>query len=127
MFPSVSACPIRVPLRHAYPSTRAANRGGVAYERRALVPNAADDPVLDYDPGKTYVNSEDKVVVFNRKLPGLIKLKKAQGINVECVDFHSRLTRDDLADGIHPNKNGYDKMAQIWFEAIISGLEINSR
>jgi lysophospholipase L1-like esterase len=85
-----------------------------------LVPNAADDPVLDYDPGKTYVNSEHKVVVFNRSLPGLIESKKAQGINVDWVDFHSRMTREDLADGIHPNRNGYDKMAVIWFEAIIS-------
>lgn len=88
-----------------------------------LVPNAADNPMPIYDPGKTYVNSEHKVVVFNRKLPGLIKSKKAQGINVDCVDFHSRMTREDLADGIHPNKNGYDKMAAVWSGAIISAMK----
>jgi lysophospholipase L1-like esterase len=88
-----------------------------------LVPNAADNPVRKYDPGKTYVNSEHKVVVFNRSLPGLIESKKAQGINVDWVDFHSRMTREDLADGIHPNKKGYDKMAALWSEAIISAMK----
>jgi lysophospholipase L1-like esterase len=88
-----------------------------------LVPNAADNPLPIYDPGKTYVNSEDKVVVFNRELPGLIKSKKSEGINIDCVDFHSLMSREDLADGIHPNKNGYDKMAVVWFEAIASGMK----
>ncbi|MHC4212680.1 MAG: GDSL-type esterase/lipase family protein [Planctomycetota bacterium] len=88
-----------------------------------LVPNAADNPLPIYDPAKTYVNSEDKVVVFNRKLPGFIKSKKSQGINIDCVDFHSLMTREDLADGIHPNKNGYSKMAVVWSEAIISAMK----
>ncbi len=88
-----------------------------------LVPNAADNPLPIYDPAKTYVNSEHKVVVFNRKLPEFIKSKKSQGINVDWVDFHSRMTREDLADGIHPNKNGYDKMATVWSEAIISAMK----
>jgi lysophospholipase L1-like esterase len=88
-----------------------------------LVPNAADDPVRDpagYDPAKIYVNSEDKVLEFNRGLPGVIAFKKAQGIKVEWVDLHSEMTRYDLSDGIHPNKIGYDKMASVWFKAVIA-------
>ncbi len=88
-----------------------------------LVPNAADNPLRVYDPATNYINSEHKVVVFNRKLPGLIKSKKSQGINVDWVDFHSLMTREDLADGIHPNKNGYDKMGVVWSEAIISAMK----
>jgi pimeloyl-ACP methyl ester carboxylesterase len=86
-----------------------------------LIPNASDDPVIGYVPSKTYVNSEDKVRRFNRGLPGVIESKKAEGIKVEWVDLHSRLTREDLADGIHPNKNGYDRIASAWFEALMNG------
>lgn len=86
-----------------------------------LIPNASDNPVMGYAPSQTYVNSEDKVLEFNRGLGGVIGSKKAQGIKVECVDLHSRLTRGDLADGIHPNKEGYDKMASAWFEALMNG------
>lgn len=88
-----------------------------------LVPNASDDPVRDqagYDPAKTYVNSEDKVLEFNRGLPGVIQSKQAQGIKVEWVDLHSEMTRYDLSDGIHPNKVGYDKMASVWFRAVMA-------
>jgi lysophospholipase L1-like esterase len=97
-----------------------------------LIPNAADDPVRDpagYDPAKTYVNSEDKVLEFNRGLPDVIESKKAQGIKVEWVDLHRAMTRYDLSDGIHPNKIGYDKMASVWFKAVMasSSLRIPSR
>jgi lysophospholipase L1-like esterase/pimeloyl-ACP methyl ester carboxylesterase len=88
-----------------------------------LVPNASDDPVRDpagYDPAKTYVNSEDKVLLFNKLLPALIESKRTQGINVDCVDLHSVMTRYDLSDGIHPNKIGYDKMASVWFKAVMA-------
>ena len=85
-----------------------------------LIPNASDDPVGGYDPSRTYVNSEDKVLEFNRGLGGVIESKQAQGMKVECVDLHSRLTHRDLADGIHPNKEGYDKMALAWFEALMN-------
>jgi len=86
-----------------------------------LIPNASDDPVTGYAPGKTYVNSEHKVLEFNRALPAVVQSRKAQGIKVEWVDLHSRLTRADLADGIHPNKAGYDKIASAWFQALMSG------
>ncbi|MHC4344839.1 MAG: GDSL-type esterase/lipase family protein [Planctomycetota bacterium] len=92
-----------------------------------LVPNASDDPVRDpagYDPAKTYVNSEDKVLEFNRGLPAVIESKKAQGINVEWVDLHSAMTRHDLSDGIHPNKIGYDKMASVWFKAVMASSSL---
>jgi lysophospholipase L1-like esterase len=97
-----------------------------------LIPNASDDPVRDaagYDPTKTYVNSEDKVLEFNRGLPGVIESKKTQGIKVERVDLHRAMTRYDLSDGIHPNKIGYDKMAFVWFRAVMasSSLRIPSR
>lgn len=85
-----------------------------------LVPNASDNPVNLYDPANVYVGSEDKVLKFNRGLPIIVESKKAAGINVELVDLHSRLSRKDLCDGIHPSRGGYTKIAEAWFRAIIA-------
>jgi lysophospholipase L1-like esterase len=32
--------------------------------------------------------------------------------------MYSALTLNDLADGVHPNANGYNKMGDVWFKAI---------
>lgn len=36
------------------------------------------------------------------------------------VDMHAALTTADLADGLHPNAGGYDKMAARWYAALQS-------
>ncbi|MBS2966259.1 cellulose binding domain-containing protein, partial [Actinocrinis puniceicyclus] len=33
---------------------------------------------------------------------------------------HSALTASDLVDGVHPNAGGYDKMAAVWYSALLS-------
>jgi len=83
-----------------------------------LIPNAADDPVDQYDPKGKHVCSEDKVVKFNKILPSVVNEKKLKALKIELVDLHSRLSYYDLDDGIHPNVQGYNKIAQAWFEAI---------
>ncbi|WP_405577571.1 ricin-type beta-trefoil lectin domain protein [Streptomyces sp. NBC_01190] len=47
---------------------------------------------------------------FNAKLPGIVQAKQAAGKHVRLVDM-SALTSADLADTLHPNDNGYSKMA----------------
>ena len=42
------------------------------------------------------------------------------GRHVHLVDLHSAVSTADLADGIHPNALGYDKMAAAWFAALQS-------
>jgi lysophospholipase L1-like esterase len=86
-----------------------------------LIPNAADDPVNQYDPLTKYINSEDKVVEFNKILPVVVKEKRLNGMKTKVVDLHSRLSIYDLHDGIHPNVQGYNKIAQAWFQAITAG------
>ncbi|MGW5448506.1 hypothetical protein [Streptomyces asiaticus] len=34
--------------------------------------------------------------------------------------MYSALTPADLADGVHPNAGGYDKMADVWWRALRS-------
>ncbi|GAA2701972.1 ricin-type beta-trefoil lectin domain protein [Actinoplanes palleronii] len=59
--------------------------------------------------------NEAKVQTSNAALPGIVAQK---GPRTHLVDMHSALTTADLADGLHPNAAGYDKMAARWFAAL---------
>ncbi|MEU4218532.1 RICIN domain-containing protein [Actinoplanes sp. NPDC026623] len=61
--------------------------------------------------------NETKTQTFNAALPGIVAQK---GPMTHLVDMHSALTVADLADGLHPNATGYDKMAARWFSALQS-------
>ena len=55
---------------------------------------------------------------FNAQIPGIVKTRADAGKHVHLVDM-SRVTNNDLADGIHPNATGYAKMAAAWYEALV--------
>jgi lysophospholipase L1-like esterase len=57
---------------------------------------------------------------FNAAIPGIVQSRANAGRHVHLVDMHSALTTSDLADGIHPNATGYDKMAATWYTALRS-------
>ncbi|MGW7427058.1 ricin-type beta-trefoil lectin domain protein [Streptomyces sp. NPDC054813] len=47
---------------------------------------------------------------FNAELPGIVQVEQAAGKHVRLVDM-SALTSADLSDALHPNDNGFRKMA----------------
>ncbi|WP_229924658.1 SGNH/GDSL hydrolase family protein [Streptomyces sulfonofaciens] len=57
------------------------------------------------------------VNTYNAAIAGVVRSK---GSHVHLVDMHSALTAADLADGVHPSKAGYDKMAPVWYDALRS-------
>ena len=57
---------------------------------------------------------------FNAAIPGIVQSRAAAGKHVHLVDMYDALTTADLADGIHPNAGGYDKMAAVWYSALLS-------
>lgn len=57
---------------------------------------------------------------FNAAIPGIVQSKVNAGKRVRLVDMHSALTTADLIDGIHPTATGYDKMATVWYNALLS-------
>ncbi|MEM9926413.1 MAG: GDSL-type esterase/lipase family protein [Cyanobacteria bacterium P01_D01_bin.50] len=63
---------------------------------------------------------QQQVIEFNSHIPGIVDSKVAQGKNVVFVDLFSGLTFDDLEDGVHPTMNGYSKVADIWYDAIVN-------
>ncbi|MBM9502995.1 SGNH/GDSL hydrolase family protein [Actinacidiphila acididurans] len=54
---------------------------------------------------------------FNAKLPAIVQGEQAAGKHVSLVDM-SALTTADLADSLHPNDNGYRKMADAFNAAV---------
>jgi lysophospholipase L1-like esterase len=60
---------------------------------------------------------EQRVQAFNAAIPGIVAQK---GTRTHLVDMHSAITTADLADGVHPNSTGYDKMAARWYSALQS-------
>ncbi|HEU5354817.1 MAG TPA: cellulose binding domain-containing protein [Actinocrinis sp.] len=57
---------------------------------------------------------------FNAAIPGIVQSKVAAGKHVHLVDMYDALTPADLVDGIHPTASGYDKMAAVWYKALLS-------
>ncbi|WP_369226997.1 ricin-type beta-trefoil lectin domain protein [Streptomyces sp. R39] len=58
----------------------------------------------------TSATEEANRPAFNARLPGIVQAEQAAGKHVRLVDM-SALTSADLADSLHPNDNGYRKMA----------------
>lgn len=57
---------------------------------------------------------------FNTLLPGLVDRKVAQGKNVSFVNAGGNLKLNDLtSDGIHPRRQGYDKLGNAWYDALV--------
>jgi lysophospholipase L1-like esterase len=60
---------------------------------------------------------ESRVQAYNAAISSIVAEK---GARTHLVDMHSAITTSDLADGVHPNRTGYDKMAARWFSAMQS-------
>jgi alpha-galactosidase len=60
-----------------------------------------------------------KVDDYNASLPAIVAAQQAAGKRITLVDMHVAITTNDLlADGVHPNQVGMDKMAEKWFAAL---------
>ncbi|WP_246238649.1 fibronectin type III domain-containing protein [Acrocarpospora corrugata] len=60
------------------------------------------------------------VRTFNAAIPGIVQTRASAGRRVHLVEMYSALTTADLADGVHPNAGGYNKMAAVWYNALQS-------
>ena len=55
---------------------------------------------------------------FNPFVPGVVERQAALGRQVYFTDLRSAVPLSDLPDNLHPNANGYARMATNWFAAI---------
>jgi lysophospholipase L1-like esterase len=70
----------------------------------------------------SYASGDQAAVSFNNQVATVVQTRQSAGKPVYIVDMHSALTTSDLADQVHPNRTGYDKMADVWFAAIRNDL-----
>ncbi|MFJ5265575.1 SGNH/GDSL hydrolase family protein [Streptomyces sp. NPDC088387] len=68
-------------------------------------------------PPQSNATLESRVRAYNAAIPSVVARKGSQ---VRLVKMYDALTTADLADGIHPTKAGYDKMASVWHNALRS-------
>ena len=87
------------------------------------------DQILAHEPDTTVMVStlvpsanptnNARAEEFNKAVPELVRQRAEAGSDVHLVDFRGTITLDDLAaDGIHPDDEGFAKMAGAWFAAI---------
>jgi lysophospholipase L1-like esterase len=65
-----------------------------------------------------FSGQDARVRAYNSAIPAMVQSKVAAGRRVHLVDMYRALTTADLADGVHPNAGGYNKMAAEWFRAL---------
>ncbi len=67
-----------------------------------------------------------RAMYFNTAIPAIVDSKISQGKKVDFVDMRSLTVNDltssllvDLDNGLHPNAQGYHKIANFWHDAVI--------
>ena len=68
--------------------------------------------IISTSPGE-----ESHRPAFNAQIPGIVRAQQAAGKRVALVDMGA-LNARDLADALHPNDNGYRKMADAFRAAV---------
>jgi lysophospholipase L1-like esterase len=64
-----------------------------------------------------------KAIAFNNSVEGMTLKRIADGDDIILVDMENALMYSgDMADLLHPNDAGYEKIAEVWFKAIIKLL-----
>ncbi|MFD8559181.1 SGNH/GDSL hydrolase family protein [Streptosporangium canum] len=63
---------------------------------------------------------EARAAAYNAAIPGVVRSRAAAGRRVHLVDMHAAVTVADLADGVHPGRAGYGRMAAAWHAALSS-------
>ncbi|CAM1503527.1 Fc.00g011180.m01.CDS01 [Cosmosporella sp. VM-42] len=66
----------------------------------------------------TYADFPSRIETFNKAIPAIVKGFTDDGKNVAVVDMHSAVSISQLADGLHPNDDGYENMTETYYAAI---------
>jgi lysophospholipase L1-like esterase len=68
--------------------------------------------------------TNNTIRTYNSAMPGLVSTRVAQGRHIILVDMYGAFTMDAnyknslLGDNLHPNQAGYNRMAEVWFDAL---------
>lgn len=72
---------------------------------------------------------DSRIDTFNKNLNKALQKRILDGDRITIVDMYNgaQLTSEDYSNDMHPNDTGYFKMAQVWFNAIITPYNYNLR
>ena len=63
--------------------------------------------------------------IVNQAVRQVAEQEQADGRRLSLVEeMGAALDQTDLADGTHPNATGYEKMAEVWFQAILNATGV---
>lgn len=57
---------------------------------------------------------QSRIDAYNAAIPFVVAARQLAGRKVLLVDMGNALTAEDMADALHPNDQGYVKMANAW-------------
>jgi lysophospholipase L1-like esterase len=78
--------------------------------------------ILGTIPPASHAATNDRIVQYNSALRGIVVEKATQGVAITLVDMYEAMTVGDLADGVHPNLIGYNKLADRWYAEVVKYL-----
>ena len=89
----------------------------------AKIPNADSDYDTYIDQDTFTAEYMDECVAnYNEQVKALVEKKQNEGKNIELADVHAVLTKEDLYDGVHPNEEGYKKLADFWYDIVVKEI-----
>ncbi|WP_437733237.1 SGNH/GDSL hydrolase family protein [Sorangium sp. So ce1335] len=68
--------------------------------------------------------TNNAVKAYNAAMPDLVSTRVSKGQHIVLVDMYTAFTNDPnykqslFADNLHPNQAGYNRMAEVWFQAL---------
>jgi lysophospholipase L1-like esterase len=72
--------------------------------------------IIPFDGSKAVIDA------FNAKIPGIVDTRAKAGKHIVMVDMNTGFTAGMLGDGVHPNKEGNDFMAEALYKVISSSF-----
>jgi lysophospholipase L1-like esterase len=107
------------------PTHAAARLSNLIDEITGTLPNATlivaqiiplpHSPVLDAE-----------LTAYNQAIPSIVQSQVARGRHVQYVDMYDAVSASMIPDGIHPNDQGYNRMANVWLNALLPLLQMSS-
>lgn len=67
--------------------------------------------------GEPVIN--ERVLYYNHQMKELVSRKQSEHQHLHFVEIHYIFDLDDLPDGVHPNREGFRKMAIVWDTALV--------
>lgn len=68
--------------------------------------------------------TNNTIRAYNAAMPDLVSTRVSKGQHIVLVDMYTAFTNDPnykqslLGDNLHPNQAGYNRMAEVWFQAL---------